>query len=292
MGDAPARRADQAAERIILGWSVVPPNRDAPTRPSAFKALFLVVSFGLVAYMVVVIVGLVVYPPLPALIESLTSPEILFAIKLSLITSVISTAFCVVAAVPVAYSLVRFSFPGRGIVNSIFNIPLALPPLVAGVALLIFYGPSRFGQMLSAAGFDVIYTPLGIIVAQFFVNFPYMVRVTRSAFETINPRYEHVARTLGCTEWGAFRQVTLPLARSGIVAGLVITWAKSIGEFGAVLMLAGATLMKTETLPIALFLNMSTGDLDLAIAASVILIIISVASFAVFEHYSGGQEVF
>jgi len=270
----------------------LPPNRYALPHPSAFKALFLTILFGLVAYMVVVIVGLVVYPPLPALIESLTAPEILFAIKLSLITSAISTTLCVIGAIPVAYSLARFSFPGRGFINSIFNIPLALPPLVAGVALLIFYGPSKFGQMLSAAGLDVIYTPLGIIIAQFFVNLPYMVRVTRSAFETINPRYEHVARTLGCTEWGAFHQVTLPLARSGIIAGLIITWSKSIGEFGAVLMLAGATQMKTETLPIALFLNMSTGDLDLAIAASIILIAISVTSLVVFERFSGGRGVF
>lgn len=270
----------------------MPQNRDALSRPSVFKILFLAVSFCLIAYVIVVIGGLVVYPPLPALIESLTSPEILFAVNLSLITSVISTVLCVVAAVPVAYSLARFSFPGRGIVNSIFNIPLALPPLVAGMALLIFYGPSTFGRMLSASGLDVIYTPLGIVIALFFVNLPYMVRVTRSAFETINPRYEHVARTLGCTEWGAFRQVTLPLARKGLLAGLIITWSKSIGEFGAVLMLAGATQMKTETLPIALYLNISTGDLDLAIAASVILIVISVASFMVFERYSDGRGVF
>lgn len=267
-------------------------NRSAHPRPSAFRAVFLAVAFGLIAYMVVVIVGLVLYPPLPALIESLTSPEILFAIRLSLITSAISTALCVIAAVPVAYSLARFSFPGRKIANTIFDIPLALPPLVAGVALLIFYGPSKFGQMLAAMGLDIIYTPLGIIIAQFFVNLPYMVRVTRSAFETINPRYEYVARTLGCTEWGTFRQVTLPLARSGIAAGLAITWSKSIGEFGAVLMLAGATQMKTETLPIALFLNMSTGDLDLAIAASVILIVISIASLTIFERYNGGRGVF
>ena len=267
-------------------------DRSALPHPSPFKALFLAVLFGLVTYMVVVIVGLVLYPPLPALIESITSPEILFAVRLSLITSAISTALCVVAAIPVAYSLARFSFPGKKAVNAVFNIPLALPPLVAGVALLIFYGPSKFGQMLTAAGFDIIYTPLGIIIAQLFVNLPYMVRVTRSAFETINPRYEHVARTLGCTEWGTFCQVTLPLARAGLIAGLVITWSKSIGEFGAVLMLAGATQMKTETLPIALFLNMSTGDLDLAIAASVILIVISVISFAVFERCSGDRGVF
>ena len=270
----------------------MPQNRDTLPHISLFKAFFLAILFALVTYMVIIIVGLIVYPPLPALIESLTSPEILFAIRLSLITSVISTTLCVVAAIPVAYSLARFSFPGRRLINTIFNIPLALPPLVAGVALLIFFGPSKFGQMLSAAGLDVIYTPLGIIVAQFFVNLPYMVRVTRSAFESINTRYEHVARTLGCTEWGAFRQVTLPLARGGIAAGLVITWSKSIGEFGAVLMLAGATQMKTETLPIALFLNISTGDLDLAIAASVILIAISVASLLVFERYTDGRGMF
>jgi molybdate transport system permease protein len=270
----------------------VPQTRDGLPRPTPFKALFLAVLFGLIGYMVVVLAGLIAYPPLPALIESLTSPEIVAAVELSLITSAVSTALCVLAAVPVAYALARFSFPGRRIANTLMNLPLALPPLVAGVALLIFYGPSTFGRMLSTVGLDVIYTPLGIIVAQFFVNVPYMIRVARSAFETINPRYEYVARTLGCTEWGAFRQVTLPLARNGLVAGLVITWSKSIGEFGAVLMLAGATRMKTETLPIALFLNMSTGDLELAIAASVILIAIALGSLLIFERYADGRGAF
>ncbi|KUK63330.1 ABC transporter permease [Methanoculleus sp.] len=268
------------------------PNRDALSRPTPFKILFLAVLFCLIGYMVIVLVGLAAYPPLPALIESLASPEIIAAVELSLVTSAVSTALCILVAVPVAYSLARFSFPGKSVANTLMNLPLALPPLVAGVALLIFYGPSTFGKMLSSLGLDVVYTPLGIIVAQFFVNVPYMIRVTRSAFETINPRYEHVARTLGCTEWGAFRQVTLPLARNGLVAGLVITWSKSIGEFGAVLMLAGATQMKTETLPIALYLNMSTGDLDLAIAASVILIVIAMASLLIFERCADTRGIF
>ncbi|MDD2472527.1 ABC transporter permease [uncultured Methanoculleus sp.] len=265
-------------------------DRGARPRRTPFKILFLTVLFVLIGYMAVVLAGLVAYPPLPALIESLASPEIIAAVELSLATSVVSTALCTLVAVPAAYSLARFSFPGRWIVNTLVNLPLALPPLVAGVALLIFYGPSTFGRVLSSLGLDIVYTPLGIIAAQFFVNVPYMIRVVRSAFETINPRYEYVARTLGCTEWGAFREVALPLARNGLVAGLVITWSKSIGEFGAVLMLAGATRMKTETLPIALFLNMSTGDLDLAIAASVILIVIAVASLLVFERYSVGSR--
>ncbi|MFZ1127867.1 ABC transporter permease, partial [Methanoregula sp.] len=132
----------------------------------------------------------------------------------------------------------------------------------------------------------------GIVVAEVFVNLPYMVRILKSAFSAVNPRYENVAKTLGCTETGAFLQVTLPLARPGLVAGTTITWAKSMGEFGAVLMLAGATTMRTETLPIALYLNISTGDLDLAVAASVILIIISLCALAVVEHYADDAHVF
>jgi molybdate transport system permease protein len=267
-------------------------KRGALSRPTPFKILFLAVLFGLIGYMAVVLVGLAAYPPFPALIASLASPEIIAAVELSLVTSAVSTGLCILVAVPVAYSLARFSFPGKSVASTLMNLPLTLPPLVAGVALLIFYGPSTFGKMLSLLELDVVYTPLGIIVAQFFVNVPYMIRVSRSAFETINPRYEHVARTLGCTEWGAFRQVTLPLARNGLVAGLVITWSRSIGEFGAVLMLAGATRMKTETLPIALFLNMSTGDLDLAIAASVILIAIAIVSLLAFERCGESRGVF
>jgi molybdate transport system permease protein len=266
--------------------------RERLSHPTLFQAAFLAVSIGLFGYMAVVIGGLVAYAPPPALIASLTSPEILFAIWLSLVTSVISTGLCVIVAVPIAYSMSRFEFPGKGAANIVMNLPMSLPPIVAGVALLIFYGPSTFGSMLDGLGLDVVFTPLGIIMAQFFVNVPYMIRVTRSAFETINPRYEYVARTLGCTDWSAFRQITLPLARNGLVAGLAITWSKAIGEFGAVLMLAGATRMKTETLPIALFLNMSTGNLDQAVAAATLLIAISLVSLIVFERYSKGVRVF
>ncbi|MDN7024709.1 molybdate ABC transporter permease subunit [Methanoculleus sp. FWC-SCC1] len=256
-----------------------------------FSATFLAISAALFIFMVAVIAGLVLYPSLPELIASLTSQEIIFAVQLSLITSAVSTALCVVVAVPVAYAMTRFSFPGKSLANVIVNLPLSLPPLVAGVALLIFFGPSLVGTVLRASGIDIVYTVTAIIVAQFFVNVPYMIRVTRSAFEMINPRYEYVARTLGCTEWAAFRQVTLPLASQGLIAGLVITWSKSIGEFGAVLLLAGATVMKTETLPIAVYLNISTGELNEAIAASVILIGIALVSLLVFERYGDGKRI-
>ena len=239
-----------------------------------------------------VLLGLVLYTPLPALAASLASPQIRFAIGLSLVTSTVSTAICVALAIPAAYALARYDFPLKKLVNLVLTLPLALPPLVAGIALLLFFGTTAWGKVLEILGFAVVFTPLGIVVAEVFVNLPYMVRILKSAFSAVNPRYENVAKTLGCTETGAFLQVTLPLARPGLVAGTTITWAKSMGEFGAVLMLAGATTMRTETLPIALYLNISTGDLDLAVAASVILIIISLCALAVVEHYADDAHVF
>ncbi|MEG3067128.1 MAG: ABC transporter permease subunit [Syntrophaceticus schinkii] len=120
-------------------------------------------------------------------------------------------------------------------------------------------------------------------MAQFFIITPYMIRVLKSTMADISPRLEFVARTLGCSQWQAFIRVTLPLARNGILAGLVICWARAIGEFGCSLMLAGATRMKTETLPIALFLNMSVGDLEMAMASATCLIAISLMALLIFE---------
>jgi len=238
------------------------------------------------------LLGLVLYSPLPILLASLANPEIQFAILLSLVTSVISTLICIAIAIPVAYALARYTFPGKAIASLVLTLPLTLPPLVAGIALLLFFGTTPWGRALESAGFGVIFTPLGIVVAEVFVNLPYMVRILRSSFAAINPRFEHVARTLGCTETGAFFRVTLPMARPGLLAGTVITWSKAMGEFGAVLMLAGATTMRTETLPIALYLNISTGDVDLAVAAATLLILISLVALCTVEYLDRDVHVF
>ena len=240
----------------------------------------------------VIILGLILYSPLPALATSLASPEIQFAILLSLVTSVISTIICIAIAIPVAYALARYEFFGKRVATLALTLPLTLPPLVAGIALLLFFGTTPWGKALDQAGFAVIFTPLGIIVAEVFVNIPYMIRILRSAFSSINPRYEYVAKTLGCTDTGAFFQVSLPMARHGLLAGTVITWSKAMGEFGAVLMVAGATTMRTETLPIALYLNISTGDLNLAVAAATILILISLITLCAVEYFDRGVHVF
>jgi molybdate transport system permease protein len=246
--------------------------------------VFLIIS--------VIILSLVTWSPLPVLIASLSNPEIQFAILLSLFTSVVSTLVCVAIAIPVAYALARYEFFGKKAATLVLTIPLTLPPLVAGIALLLFFGTTPWGKALENAGFAVIFTPLGIIVAEVFVNLPYMIRILRSTFSSVNPRFEYVAKTLGCTDAGAFLQVTLPMARPGILAGTVITWSKAMGEFGAVLMLAGATTMRTETLPIALYLNISGGDLDLAVAAATILILISLFTLCTVELFDRDMNVF
>ena len=193
-------------------------------------------------------------------------------------------------AIPAAYGLERFTFPGKRIVNVIINIPLSLPPLVSGVALLLLFGTTSFGQSLAEHGLRFIFSVNGIILAQFFIITPYMIRILKSTIADINPRLEFVARTLGCSQWQAFYRITLPLAKNGIIAGLIISWSRAIGEFGCTLMVAGATRMVTETLPIALFLSMSIGDLQTAMSAATCLIIISLVSLMAFEIFGGKQN--
>ena len=261
-------------------------------RESGFKIVTLSFGIFLALFILTLLFGVITHTTPEALIESLSSSEILFAIRLSLITSAVSTILCIFVSIPAAYALARYNFWGKSILNTILDAPLALPPLVAGVGLLILFGTTSFGKWLADVGIEFVFTPYGIILAQFFVNMPFMFRILRSTFQGINPRYEHVAHTLGSSEFEAFWRVTLPMSRNGLAAGAIITWCRGIGEFGAALMVAGATRMQTETLPISLYLNMSCGELPLAIAAAVILIVISLVSLFVFEKLSGDAKVF
>ena len=158
-------------------------------RESRFKIVTLLFGLVLAVFIVTLLVGIVTHTTPDALWSSLGSSEIQFAIKLSLITSVISTLLCIVVSVPAAYALARYSFPGKHLLNTLLDVPLALPPLVAGVGLLILFGTTSFGKGLADAGIKFVFTPQGIILAQFFVNMPFMFRVLRSTFQGINPRY-------------------------------------------------------------------------------------------------------
>jgi molybdate transport system permease protein len=144
-------------------------------------------------------------------------------------------------------------------------------------------------NIVNKLGIDPVFSVKGIILAHFFINTPYMIRILRTTFENINPKLEFVARTLGYSNWGSFFKVTLPLARKGIISGIIITWTNALGEFGTALMLAGAIRMKTETLPAAIFLNLSGGNLDKALSAAIILIVMSIVCLFIFEYLGKGD---
>lgn len=244
---------------------------------------FNFVITGALLCLIVVSVGAVLIRGLPQLIDHTRNSELLFALKLSLLTSVVSTFMCLLVAVPVAYTLTRYRFPGQGVIASIIRIPLTMPPIVSGVCLLLFLGTTVFGEALSRIGMNFIFTVPGIIMAQFFVNVPSLITVLKAAIENIDVRLDYVARTLGCSALEAFLRVDLPLMRKNIVAGLVLTWGKALGEFGAVLMVAGATRFRTETLPTSIYLNMATGDMGAVMASTSILILIGIAALVAFE---------
>lgn len=245
----------------------------------AFIWIFVVIFLSFIISTIFVIL----HKGFPNLIESLMDKEIQFAIKLTLYTSTVSTIICLIFSVPIAYGLARFNFHGKKIINSIIQMPNSIPPIASGIALLLLFSTEPFESIIDKLGLNPVFSVKGIILAYFFINTPYMVRILRTTFEDINPKLEFVARTLGYSCWGSFFKVTLPLARNGLISGVIITWANALGEFGTALMLAGAIRMKTETLPVAIFLNLSGGNLDKALTAAAILIIICMICLFLFE---------
>ncbi len=204
------------------------------------------------------------------------SDEVRFAIALSLKSAFLATFFALLVGVPSAYALARLDFGGKEILDSLIDLPVVLPPLISGFGLLIFFGETPVGKFISDHIVRVVFTPAGIIVAQFFVATPFVIRTARAVFESIDSKYELIAQSLGSSRLESFLRVTMPMAKRGILAGAILAWARCMGEFGATLMLAGATKMRTETLPIAVFLNISVGNIELALAIAFIMLLIAI----------------
>jgi molybdate transport system permease protein len=202
------------------------------------------------------------------------NPEFRFAIFFSLGTTAGATMVAVLTGVPTAYFLARFNFPGKAVIATLLEIPIMLPPLVSGIALLIFFGPI-LGGVLAKMDLEMVFTYRGVMAAQWFVAAPFGIKVFRQAFEAVDPRLENMARTLGYSPAMVFFKVTLRLTGRSLLGGITMVWARALGEFGAAAMLAGITRMKTETLPAAIFLNISLGDIDFAVAAASVMLIIA-----------------
>jgi molybdate transport system permease protein len=261
-------------------------RKDDVGTDKAFRLATLSVSFLFVLLSVVALISVLSWTSPSSLLYAVTSQRIAFALWLTLSTSVVSTLLAMAVAIPAAYGLSRYNPLGSRVIEAIFSIPLILPPVALGAVLLIFFSSTPLGQVLNAI-FGIVFEVPGLIVAQFCVIVPIATRTIKAAFDSVDPMYEGLAMTLGCTMWQSARRVLLPLSSNGIVAAAVLSWSRAVGEFGASVMLAGATPMKTETLPISVFLRLSVADISGMIALVLIMVAMALLVFLVLYRFGG-----
>lgn len=258
------RRRTRGSERVVLPPLVL-------AAPAALAVALLVLPLA----------ALLVRAPWRSLPGLLGEPVVLQALRLSLWTATLATALCVLLGVPLAYVLARSDVPGRGLLRALVTLPLVLPPVVGGVALLLLLGRNGVvGRPLDQlTGLTLPFTPAAVVVAQAFVALPFLVLAVEGALRGADRRYEDVAATLGAGRWHVFRTVTVPLAAPGIAAGAVLSWARALGEFGATISFAGSFPGRTQTMPLAVYLALET-DPDAALALSLVLLVVCVVVLA------------
>ena len=221
---------------------------------------------------VIVLVGRAVLDG--ALFASETVRVVIDALALSLLTTTISLVVTVIIGIPLALLLARRTFRGQTILETVIDLPIVLPPSVAGLALLLVFGRrGLLGESLSVFGIEIAFTTLAVIIAQTFVSAPFFIRSARTGFASVDHDLEDAARVDGASERQLFRSITVPLASAALAAGLVMSWARALGEFGATIMFAGNVAGKTQTLPLVVYAEFQGGELDAAIAAASILVL-------------------
>jgi len=226
-----------------------------------FKKIAIASAYSLFLFYFILIVSLFTVFDVSRFLELIKSERFLFSIKISMLTAFITTFISFSFALPAAYALSRCEFAGKRAVDLILELPLIVSPVALGALLLLFFNTSP-GIFIQDNYISFVYEVAGIILAQFITSVGIATRLIKAGFDEISPRYEAVARTLGASGLQAFFTVSFPLAKKSIIAALILTFAKSIGEFGATVTLAGAMPMKTETLPIAIYLRLSNADIE------------------------------
>lgn len=210
-------------------------------------------------------------------IESLQQPVVLDALVLSLSTASISTAIVILLGTPLSYINARQNYRGKEIVDTLTDLPIVLPPAVAGLALLMAFGRKGIlGSYLDAFGIQIAFTTIAVIFAQVFVASPFYIRQARASFEAVDVIYENAAKTLGASRFEVLTKVTIPIAWAGLVSGSILSFARALGEFGATIMFAGNFQGRTQTMPLAIYTTMQSSMND-AISLSIILVAISFA---------------
>jgi molybdate transport system permease protein len=217
-----------------------------------------------------------------SLAAALTTRVVIDALALSLMTTAVSLAITVGFGLPLAYVLARRTFRGSGVLEAVVDLPIVLPPAVAGLGLLLVFG--RRGLLGDALGLDIPFTTVAVILAQTFVSAPFFIRSARNGIAGIDRDLEDAARVDGAGERQVLRWIILPLAAPALAAGLVMSWARALGEFGATIMFAGSIAGRTQTLPLVVYGEFQNGELDPSIAAAAILVL---AAFGVLVAVRG-----
>jgi molybdate transport system permease protein len=240
--------------------------------PSLLVLLFFVVA---IAYIALPVLSLLLKADLSSFFASLCDSFVRDALWLSFMTTIISTTIVIVVGTPIAYINARYRYPCKEIIDSVIDMPVVMPPAVAGIALLMAYGRLGVaGQYFSAFGVTFAFTTTAVIMAQLFVASPFYIRQARTSFEDVDRSYENAARTLGASPFRTFFAVTVPIAMNGLVSGAILSWARALGEFGATIMFAGNFEGVTQTMPLAVYMALNS-DLNAALVLSIVLVAIS-----------------
>jgi molybdate transport system permease protein len=230
----------------------------------------------LVAFIVVPLAGLFFHLQPGDIVAALATPAAQDALRLSLVTTLISLIITLLFGTPLAYVLARARFPGRRLVDAVVDLPIVVPPAVAGLALLLAFGRfGTFGPALGALGVHLSFSTAAVILAQTFVSSPFYVRSARAGFAGVDRTLEAASATLGMGPLRTFAYITVPLAAPSLIGGGVLSWARALGEFGATIMFAGNLAGVSQTLPLAVYLNLESGNVPIAVVLSVILIVVS-----------------
>jgi len=244
-----------------------------PARLPAVLVVPAVVGFG---FLLLPLVGLLERTPWTGLPDLLDDKVVRQALRLSMVTAACSTVISVLAGVPLAWVLARVQFPGRRLARALVTLPLVLPPVVGGVALLYAFGrKGLFGPLLSDAHLSLAFSTTGVVLAQTFVSMPFLIVAVEGALAGLDDRFEEAASTLGASPWTAFRRVTVPLIGPSIGAGATLAFARALGEFGATITFAGNVPDRTQTLPLATYIALDNNP-ESALALALVLLTVSV----------------
>jgi molybdate transport system permease protein len=245
------------------------------------RAAVAIASALLVLFIAVPLAALYLHVAPARFAAALASPAALAALRISLVTTLASLVLTLTLGTPLAYALARGRFAGRHAVDALVDLPIVVPPAVAGLALLFVFG--KYGvaaPVLGALHVRLAFTTAAVVLAQLFVGAPFYVRAARAGFASVDRVYEEASATLGMGPLRTFARITVPLALPALAGGAVLAWARALGEFGATIMFAGNLPGVTQTLPLAVYLGLESGDLDLAAALAVVLVTIALAVVA------------